>query len=453
MKRKYRSASKAAATRSRSKPARTKTTRSKQARAEATRESSPDTQAAAAVAEAGLPLDRDELLKLAQDSVHTFAVELGLLVAGHLLDHEVDRLCGPRYARDQDRTHNRHGSQGGMVTLAGQKVPIRKPRVRGVDGSGEVELETYALLQRDEAMPEASLRRMVRGVSCRNYEDVIDVARAGFGVKKSSVSRSFVRASAESIRELAERDLSGERFVAVMIDGIDYAGETMVVALGITADGHKRVLGLRQGATENAEVVTSLLEELSDRGLATGQATLFVLDGAKALHAGVRRVWGRRAVIQRCQIHKQRNVLAHVPEQHAEEVKRDLHAAWQQTSHTAAKDGLERLAKRLKRIAPDAARSLQEGLDETITIIGLGLPALLSKTLKSTNPIESALDTVRTVTRRVKRWRDGDMRLRWCSAGLLRAEASFNRIQGYKEIPQLVAALEATLLDTQAKTA
>ena len=200
-------------------------------------------------------------------------------------------------------------------------------------------------------------------------------------------------------------------------------------------------------------VVTSLLEELNGRGLASSQPTLFVLDGAKALHSGVKRVWGRNAVIQRCQIHKKRNVMAHVPEHHAEEVDRDLHDAWNETSHSAAEAKLKRLVKRLKQIAPDAARSLQEGLEETITIAALNLPPLLRKTLKSTNPIESALDTVRTVTHRVKRWRDGDMRLRWCSAGLLRAEEKFRRIKGYKHISQLVAALDARLLDTKAKTA
>ena len=402
---------------------------------------------------AGLPLSRDELVQTAQESLHTFAVEMGLLIAGRLLEEEVDRLCGPRYTRDKDRRSSRHGRQGGTVTLAGQKIPVSKPRVRRVDGSGEVELDAYELLQQEDAMPEASLRRMVRGVSCRDYEEVVDVARSGFGVKKSSISRSFVRASAASIRELAERELGAVRFAAVMIDGIDYAGEMMVVALGITADGYKQVLGVRQGATENAEVVTSLLEELSARGLAAGQPTLFVLDGSKALHSGVKRVWGRHAVIQRCQIHKKRNVMAHVPEHHADEVERRLHDAWNETSFSTAETKLKQLVKRLNQIAPDAASSLQEGLEETITIISLKLPELLSKTLKSTNPIESALDIARTVTRRVKRWRDGDMRLRWCSAGLLRAEEKFRRVKGYKQIPQLVAALDAQLLDNNPNTA
>jgi transposase-like protein len=310
----------------------------------------------------------------------------------------------------------------------------------------------YELLQRDDAMPAAALQRMVRGVSCRDYEGAIDVAREGFGVKKSSVSRSFVRASAEAVQQLAERTFHGTRFAAILIDGVEYAGEMMVVALGIAADGYKRVLGLRQGATENAEVVTSLLEELRDRGVATNEPTLFVLDGSKALAAGVKRVWGRKAFIQRCQVHKKRNVMAHVPGEYADEVAADLHDAWSEKDHAAAEAKLQRLVRHLRQISPDAAASLAEGLEETITVIRLRVPELLRTTLKSTNPIESALDVVTTLTRRVKRWRDGDMRQRWCAAGLLRAEEKFRRVKGHKHISQLLAALDAQLIDTKQKT-
>jgi len=389
---------------------------------------------------------------MAQDSLHTFAVEMGVMIAAELLEDEVGRLCGPRYGRVEGRTHTRYGRQRGVVTLAGQKIGLQRARVRRTDGGGEAELTTYALLQREDAMPEAALQRMVRGVSCRDYEGVIDVACDGFGVKKSSVSRSFVRASAAVVAELAERRFDGVRFVAIMIDGIEYAGAMMLVALGISADGRKQVLGVRQGASENAEVVTSLLEELRERGVATGDPTLFVLDGAKALRAGVKRVWGRNAIIQRCQVHKKRNVMAHIPEEHVEEVARELNEAWSENDYEAATMRLRRLAARLRRISPDAASSLLEGLEETITVIRLRVPELLRKTLKSTNPIESAFDVVNTLTKRVKRWRDGDMRQRWCVAGLLRAEEKFNRVRGYREIPQLLAALDAELLDTKRST-
>jgi putative transposase len=401
--------------------------------------------------EVQLWLDREETIRLAQEALHAFAVEMGLRVAGKLLEDEVERLCGPRYRWQADRVASRYGRQPGVITLAGQKVGVERPRARYSDGRGEVSLETYALLQRDEALPEACLKRMVRGVSTRDYEGVVDLAREGFAVKKSSVSRGFVRASAAAVKELATRRFDGVRFAAVFIDGVEYAGETMVVALGMTAEGTKRVLGLRQGATENAEVVTSLLEELQERGLDTSLPTLFVLDGAKALRAAVRRVWGRQAVIQRCQVHKKRNVRAHLAEEHHAELNRRLGTAWSETNYEQALSQLQGTVRWLERLSPDAAASLREGLEETITVIRLGVPNLLRKTLASTNPIESALDVVRTLTRRVKRWRAGDMRRRWSTAGLLRAEQKFNRVQGYRQIPQLLAALDATLLDNKSK--
>jgi transposase-like protein len=396
-----------------------------------------------------LPLDREDLLDLMQDSLESLALELGLLVASSLLEDEVTRLCGLRYQRQPGRNHTRYGHQRGVATLAGQKVAIERPRVRHTDGRGEVPLETYARLQSPGAMPRAVLRRMVRGVSTRDYEAVVDLAREGFGVAKSSVSRGFVRASAADLRALAERQFDGERFAVVMIDGVEYAGETMVVALGITDDGTKRVLGLRQGATENSAVCGSLLEDLVGRGLDAGRPTLFVLDGSKALHAAVARAWGRNAVIQRCQVHKRRNVKAHVPEKHWPELERRLSAAYHETGYGAAKASLEATARWLDRLNPDAASSLREGLEETLTVVRLGVPGALRRTLATTNPIESALSVTRRVTARVTRWRDGDMRRRWCAAGLLRAEGKFRRVKGHGAMPALVRALESLVRERE----
>ncbi len=202
-----------------------------------------------------------------QDSLERLALKLGMLVASSLLEDEVTRLCGPRYERQPHRTHTRYGHQRGTATLAGQKIPIARPRVQGTDGGGEVSMETYVRLQFPDAMPEAVLRRMARGVSTRDYADVIDLTPDGFGVKKSSVSRDFVRASAAQVKALAERRFDGTSFPELMIDGVEYAGETMIVAARITADGTERVLGLRQGATENATVCVALLEDLQARGL------------------------------------------------------------------------------------------------------------------------------------------------------------------------------------------
>jgi transposase-like protein len=389
-----------------------------------------------------LPLDREELLELMQDSLESVALELGLLVASSLLEDEVTRLCGQRYQRQPGRTHTRYGHQRGVATLAGQKVAIARPRVRQAGGGAEVPLETYARLQSPNAMPRAVLRRMIRGVSTRDYAEVVELARDGYGVAKSSVSRDFVRASATDVQALAERRVEGQRFPVVMIDGVEYAGATLIVALGIAEDGTKRILGVRQGATENAAVCVALLEDLQARGLDTTRPTLLVLDGSKALHAAARRVWGENAVIQRCQIHKQRNIKAHLPEKHHAELDRQLSTAYQGDDYEQARKSLERTAKWLSRLNPDAAASLREGLEETLTVLRLGLEGPLRRTLSSTNPIESALSVVRRVTSRVTRWRDGDMRLRWCVAGLLRAESKFRRVKGHRGMGPLLKALE-----------
>jgi transposase-like protein len=226
-------------------------------------------QALSQAAQVHLPVTVEARLELARASLATFAVEMGLQVAKDLLEAEVAQRCGRRHEHRPARSETRYGHQRGYVTMAGQKLPVRKPRVRFTDGRGEVELENYALLQSPEAMPEATLRRLVNGVSCRRYEQVVDVACEGFGVKKSSVSRGFVRASSQEVQRLAERRFDGERFAAILIDGVAYAGEMMVVALGITASGEKRLLGLRQGATENAAVCVSLL--CSPYGCASSQ--------------------------------------------------------------------------------------------------------------------------------------------------------------------------------------
>jgi putative transposase len=417
-------------------------------------------QAIATSRELQLPLDVEALLELTREALSSFAVEMGLKVAHCLLEDEVTQRCGSRHERMPGRSETRFGHQRGFVTIAGQKAAIAKPRVRRTDGGGEVELERYALLQSPEAMPQSALNHLVNGVSTRRYEQVVQKAQAGFGVKKSSVSRGFVRASAAEVQRLAERRFDGERFLAIFIDAQPYAGETMVVALGITTSGEKRLLGLRQGATENAIVVTSLLEELRERGVRTDVPTLFVLDGAKALSAAVVRVWGKFAVIQRCQVHKRRNVEAHLPQRHHEELRTRLNAAYHEQSVTQARALLAATVKWLRRISPAAATSLEEGLEETLTVVRLGMPELLRKTLSTTNPIESAFSVAESVTRRVKRWRDGHMRERWCVAGLLDAESRFNRIQGHKHLPQFLDTIErihqaqqTTTLDAKRKIA
>jgi len=388
-------------------------------------------------------LDREELMWQLQQSANAFGAEVGLLVATELLRDEVRRKCGERHERSADRVGHRYGSQAGVITMAGQKMAARRPRIRSAEG--EVELDTYRLLQREDAMPQAVLQRMVRGVSTRNYEGVIDAAIDGFGVRRSSVSRAFIEASRKEVQQLMDRRFDGVRLVVILIDGIDYAGTTMIVALGLENDGSKRILGFREGATENSEVCKALIEELCDRGLCRDQPTLFVLDGAKALRKAVIDVWGRYAVVQRCQIHKKRNIQAHVPKRHWEEICRRLNEAYHETDYGRALRILKNTAALLDRISPDAAGSLREGLEETLTLIRLGVPAELFVHLSSTNLIESAFSTASRVSGNVKRWRDGDMRRRWCAAGLLVAEKKFRRVKGFRHMPRLIAALERAL--------
>ena len=396
--------------------------------------------------EVQLVLDREELVAMMQDSLTSFATEMGLKVATVLLEDEVNQRCGQRYERVPGRTVTRYGHQGGVAVIAGQKLPIVRPRMRYTRQCGEADLETYARLQSPDAMPQSVLKRLVRGVSCRDYEGVVDLARDGFGVQKSSVSRSFVKASAQEVRQLAERRFDGVRFPAIYLDGVQYAGETMTVALGVLENGTKRVLGVRQGATENAAVCTALLEDLQERGLDTSQPTLLVLDGAKALHAAVKRVWGKGALIQRCQVHKKRNVREHLPQKHWDELSRQLYAAYHETDYDEALRRLKTTARWLERLNPDAAASLREGMEETLTVVRLGIPELLRRTLATTNPIESAFSVAQNVTRRVKCWREGDMRQRWCVAGLMRAESKFRRVKGYRHMPQLLKALDRLVL-------
>jgi transposase-like protein len=403
-----------------------------------------------------LPLDVESLVEMTRRTLSSFATEMGLRVAQCLLEDEVTQRCGQRHERRPERELTRFGHQRGYVTIAGQKAPIQKPRMRYTDQRGEAELERYGLLQSPDAMPQAALNHLVNGVSTRRYEKVVHLARDAFGVKKSSVSRGFVRASVQEVQRLAERRFDDQRFAVIFIDAQPYAGEMMVVALGITTAGEKRILGLRQGATENATVVTSLLEELRERGVKADAPTLFVLDGAKALRAAVGRVWGKFAVVQRCQAHKRRNVEAHLPEQHHEELRQRLNAAYHEASETQARALLKGTIAWLRKISPAAAASLEEGWEETLTVVRLRAPELLRKTLATTNPIESAFSVAESVTRRVKRWRDGDMRERWCVAGLMDAESRFRRIKGHRHMKQLLDALNEIvnpILDDQRKLA
>jgi putative transposase len=394
----------------------------------------------------------------AKEGLMALAVGAGLAVLHECMEHEVDRVVGPKGRHDAERRAKRHGHTGGEVTLGGRRVPVSRPRVRAGDDTAEVGLESYALFSGRDLLEAVMLERMLAGVGARRARrvgepaggEIDEVARSE---SKSAVSRAFVAGARAALDELLCRDLSDLELAVAMIDAIELAGMTHVVALGITADGTKVPLSLREGSTENATVATALLSDLVDRGLDLGEQQLYVLDGAKALRKAVRDVAGPRALVHRCHRHKERNVVDHLPDRERPWVRALLRKAWKEPDHAAAMAALNALARQLQRVYPDAAASLREGMEETLTLTRLRVTGALWRTLCSTNPIESMLSTVRITQRNVKRWRDGDMRLRWTAAGMAEAQRSFRRIKGHRDLPKLQAAIRGELSPTPTKEA
>ncbi len=363
-----------------------------------------------------------------------------------LMQADVRAVCGPRGRHDPDRVANRHGSEAGSVALGGRRVPITRPRVRAADGSGEVPVPAYELFSSTEIMGRMALERMLAGVSTRRYpvtlEPVGDLVQAeGTSTSRSAVSRKFVAMTEHALADLLAADLSGLDLVALMIDGVHFADHLCVVALGIDLDGSKHPLALVEGSTENTTLVRGLLVGLRDRGLDATRPILAVLDGAKALAAAVTEVFDH-PVIGRCQLHKLRNVQDHLPEKMRRLVGRRMRDAYHADSALDAQAQLEALAAELDKTHPGAAGSLREGLVETLIVLSLGLPPTLARTFRSTNAIESMIGICRHHARNVKRWRDGQMALRWCAAGMVEASRQFRRVNGHLHLPALRAALE-----------
>ena len=383
-----------------------------------------------------VPLPLVEVWEEMQAQVEALTGEAGLRIIGAILEEEVRQRVGPSHRPETESGAVRWGHQPGYVVFCGRKVGIERPRVRLRRGR-EVKLDTYARLQHDGRRQRAVREGIVAGLSTRNYRRAVQSVVEGYGIEKSSVSREFVQASAAQLEQLCEKKLDGLDLVAILIDGIHVGKQVLVVALGIDTSGEKHVLGLWQGATENTTVVKELLEDLVARGLNTERRYLFVIDGAKALRAGIERVFGERAEVQRCQIHKRRNVKEHLPQSAQGDYDRRIRNAYALTEYVAAKAELEKIFRQLERINPSAAHSLEEGLEETLTVHRLGVGALLRRTLASTNAIESCFSTVEKVARNVKRWRAGDHALRWTATGLLEAEKKFRRVKGYRDLTLL----------------
>jgi putative transposase len=391
-----------------------------------------------------VPLPMVEVWEEMQAEVEQLTGQAGLRIISAILENEVTRRVGPSHQPGPESGAVRWGRQPGYVVFGGRKVGIERPRVRTRKGQ-EVELDSYTRLQHDGRRQRAVREGIIAGLTSRNYRRAVQSVVEGYGIEKSSVSREFVAASAAQLQELCEKKLEGLDLVAILIDGIHLGKQVQVVALGIEISGRKHVLGLWQGATENTTVVKELLEDLVARGLNPDRRYLFVIDGAKALRAGIERVFGERAEVQRCQIHKRRNVKEHLPKSAQGDTDRRIRNAYAMTDYTAAKAELEKIFRQLERINPSAASSLEEGLEETLTVHRLGVGGLLRQTLASTNPIESCFSIVEKVARNVKRWRAGDHALRWTATGLLEAEKKFHKVKGYRQLESLQRKLNPSL--------
>jgi transposase-like protein len=367
--------------------------------------------------------------------------QAGLQLMDLLMQEEVRDLAGERSQPQSDRTAHRWGSERGYCVVMGQKVPIQRPRVRTTHDK-EVRLGSYEMFHRGEPLTETVWEKLMLGLSTRNYGQAIRQFTEAYGLEKSAVSEHFIEASRAKLKTMMERRLDKTRLCALLIDATPFQGQQMVAALGIDEYGRKMILGIRQGATENATVVGELLADLVDRGLDFTEPRLYILDGGKALTAAVKKHAGESAAIQRCQVHKRRNVLDHLTDEQKPGVSKKLNAAYTLEEYGAAKEALNTLHRELMDLNPSAARSLGEGMEETLTIHRLHMPAQLRKTMASTNVIESAFSIVEKVCKNVKRWHGGDQRERWVGSGLLVAENQFRRITGYKLIPVLMEELK-----------
>jgi transposase-like protein len=388
-----------------------------------------------------------ELVGAAREGLLALSVGVGLEVVHVLMELEVDEVVGPKGKHNPGRAAKRHGHEEGSMTLGGRRVKVRRPRVRTVDDERELPVQSYGYFVDRDPLTRAVMDRMLVGVSTRHFADIgepvgEEVEQSSASTGKSTISEMFVERTRTALGELMGRRLDDVRLAVMMLDGLEIAGRTHVVALGITTEGVKIPLGLWEGSTENATLARTLLADLVDRGLDPEQAILFVIDGGKALRRAINDVFGEHALVHRCHRHKERNVCDLLPERDRDQVRARIRAAWSLTEPELARQRLELLASELDRSWPDAAGSLREGLDDTLTLMRLGITSKLATTLCSTNPCESMIEIVRHTQRNVKRWQDGDMRKRWTAAGMLVAEQQFRRIIGYRDLAKLVIAVE-----------
>ena len=389
-----------------------------------------------------------ELEGAIRDGLMAFSCATGLLVIAEMMEAERTQIVGPRGKHDPGRVAERNGSAPGSVVLGGRMVPMTRPRAVRVDGGGEIGLDSYQVFSSTDVLTQVALERMLAGVATRRHGLVAEpigerLEAHARGDSRSAVSRRFKSATEAKLAELLARDLSGLDVGAMMIDGIVFAECCVVVALAVTSDGTKVPVGLWEGDTENTTVVKDLLADLVERGLGCEAGVLFVLDGSKALAAGVKKVFGDRAVIQRCTLHKRRNVADYLPEPYAGKIDGQLARAFNDLD---AKRGLrvaQGIAAQLEERYPSAAASLREGLEDMFTVRRLGASDLLARSLCCTNSIESMISVVGRLCDRVTNFKDPKMVRRWAGVGMLEAERSFHRIKGCRDMPALTKAVRA----------
>jgi transposase-like protein len=382
-----------------------------------------------------------ELAGELREGLLALAVGTGLQVMAAIMEEDVTAACGPKGRHDPDRGAVRHGHGAGSVSLGGRRVPVTRPRMRATDGSGELAVPAYELFSDTEVLGRMALERMLAGLSTRRYQVGLEpvgqrTEQAATATSRSAVSRRFVAATETALGELLAADLSKLDLVAMMVDGVHFGEHTCVVALGIGIDGTKHPLSLVEGSTENATLVTDLIVGLRERGLDVTRPILVVLDGSKALRRAVVDVFDR-PVIGRCQLHKIRNVEDKLPEKLRTVVASRMRRAYHADSALAAEAELVALAAELDRTHPGAAASLREGMAETLTVLRLNVPPTLARTLRSTNAIESMISICRDHSSNVKRWRDGQMAMRWCAAGMVEAGKQFRRVNGHLHLRSL----------------
>jgi transposase-like protein len=411
------------------------------------RRAQPDPQRCEITVPEQVVVSMTEIAGAAKEGLLALAVGTGLQVMAAMFDEDVAGMCGPAGKHNPGRAGYRHGSEDGSVTLGGRRLAVTRPRVRAANGSGELHLPSYELFSSTEILTQLALEKMLAGLSSRRYTRGLEpagqaVEEAATATSKSAVSRRFVAATETALAELMSRRLDDLDLVAFLADGVHFGEHTCVVALGIGSDGVKHPLAREEGSTENATLVTDLITGLRDRGLDVTKPILAVLDGSKALSRAVRDVFDK-PLVQRCQQHKIKNVRDKLPERLRTIVERRMRQAYHAESALKAEGLLAELARELDKTHPGAAASLREGMAETLTVLRLGVPPTLARTLRSTNPIESMIEICREHSKNVKRWRDGQMALRWCAAGMLEADHQFRRVNGHLHLPKLRAALEA----------